>query len=156
MLEKPLNSNDATHVANVETKPGKFDITISFLHLILLHKNVEYLQEIVQQIGKNNIKNAFKQIVNVTPVKPVISEDSWIFGASCLHLAAKFWPEGLQILLPVLEKCPRRANVVSGRISYNDLKDLIDQKNDVENNDTMTSVTPLHIAVTNCDSLSTR
>ena len=37
-----------------------------------------------------------------------------------------------------------------------ELKDLIDQKNEVENDKRINSVSPLHIAVTKFDSLSTR
>ena len=85
--------------------------------------------------------------------KAVTTEDSWIFGASCIHLAAKFWPESLEILLPVFKRSLKRSNQMS---TEPELKDLIDQKNEVENDKRINSVSPLHIAVTKCDSLSTR
>ena len=61
--------NDLSTDPKTEVKPGKFNVTLHFIHLILLHQSEECLQVIIKKIGENNVKNAFKQLVNVTPVK---------------------------------------------------------------------------------------
>ena len=65
----------------------------------------------------------------------VAVEDSWLKQANCFHLAAKFNPRGLHFLLDNLKD-----------IDENLIQDL--HKNG--------SKSPLHVAATNVDSLSTR
>ena len=62
----------------------------------------------------------------------IASKDMWIYGAHVIHLAAKFMPQGLQLLL-----------------SMDNKSELIDKKSDYQ-------CSPLHVAATNNDSLSTR
>ena len=57
----------------------------------------------------------------------------WIYGANSIHLAAKFMPQGLELLLSCL----------------NDNSRVVDAKTDYE-------CSPLHVAAANNDSLSTR
>ena len=63
----------------------------------------------------------------------VASKDMWIYGANAIHLAAKFMPQGLELLLSSLEDNSR----------------LIGTKSLYE-------CAPLHVAAKNNDSLSTR
>ena len=63
----------------------------------------------------------------------IIEEDSWIDGANCIHLAAKFMPIGLEILFSVSKELQR----------------LISQPNTY-------GQAPLHIAARNKDTLSTK
>ena len=65
--------------------------------------------------------------------KNVASKDMWIYGANSIHLAAKFMPQGLELLLSCL----------------NDQIRVVDSKTDYE-------CSPLHVAAANNDSLSTR
>ena len=63
----------------------------------------------------------------------IIEEDSWINGANCIHLAAKFMPIGLELFFSVSK----------------DLQKLISEPND-------NGQAPLHIAARNKDTLSTK
>ena len=67
------------------------------------------------------------------PSENVASKDMWIYGANAIHLAAKFMPQGLELLLSSLEDNSR----------------LIDTASYYE-------CAPLHVAAKNNDSLSTR
>ena len=73
--------------------------------------------------------------VKVEPILPddVVKQDNWIFDANCIHLAAKFMPFGLKLLLENLMDCQALINVGN------------------HNN-----CTPLHLAAKNINSLSTR
>ena len=57
----------------------------------------------------------------------------WIYGANAIHLAAKFMPQGLELLLSSLD-------------DNSGLLDITSQE----------KCTPLHVAATSNDSLSTR
>ena len=63
----------------------------------------------------------------------VASKDMWIYGANAIHLAAKFMPQGLELLLS----------------SLGDNSRLIGTRSQYE-------CAPLHVAAKNNDSLSTR
>ena len=66
-------------------------------------------------------------------LEKVASKDMWIYGANSIHLAAKFMPQGLELLLSSLDD---KSGLVDMRSKYN--------------------CTPLHVAATSNDSLSTR
>ena len=66
-------------------------------------------------------------------VDNMASKDMWIYGANSIHLAAKFMPQGLELLLSSLDD---NSGLVDIRSDYN--------------------CTPLHVAATSNDSLSTR
>ena len=77
------------------------------------------------------------QLFEVTTDKSsanVADEDLWIFGANSLHLATKFYPKGLYILL---SSAKNRDALIS----------RTHQKK---------RITPLHLAAAQQDSLSTR
>ena len=103
--------------------------TFSFLHLLIIGKNFELLQYIFENQREVLIKELLKE-VKVQDPKPklIIEQDKWIFGANCIHLAAKFMPRGLNLILTKDNCCTRN----------------------------MKRLSPLHIAARNDDSLSTR
>ena len=103
--------------------------TFSFLHLLIIGKNFKLLQYIFEHQQENLMKELLKE-VSVQDPKPalIIEQDKWILGANCIHLAAKFMPKGLDLIL-TKDNCSTR------------------NKN---------GLSPLHIAARNDDSLSTR
>ena len=103
--------------------------TFSFLHMLIIGKNFDLLQYIFEHQHEVLMKELLKE-VKVQDPKPkmVIEQDKWIFGANCIHLAAKFMPRGLNLILT---------------------KDNCSTRN-------MNGLSPLHIAARNDDSLSTR
>ena len=103
--------------------------TFSFLHLLIIGKNFELLQYIFENQREVLMKELLKE-VKVQDPKPkmIIEQDKWILGANCIHLAAKFMPRGLNLILTKDNCCTRNTNGLS----------------------------PMHIAARNDDSLSTR
>ena len=63
----------------------------------------------------------------------ILEEDSWLDGANCIHLAAKFMPLGMELLFSVSKDLPK----------------LISEPN-------KNGQAPLHIAARNKDTLSTK
>ena len=63
----------------------------------------------------------------------IVEEDSWLDGANCIHLAAKFMPLGMELLFSVSKDLPKLTHSPN--------------KN---------GQAPLHIAARNKDTLSTK
>ena len=111
--------------------------SFSFLDLVVISRNIEILNYIVENY-KETITPVLCDGMEVeydesgSPSKNVVSQDIWIFGASLIHFAAKFMPEGLELLLSSLEN-----------------NKPVDTKS-------KHGLVPLHVAFRNNDSLSTR
>ena len=65
--------------------------------------------------------------------KRIVEEDSWLDGANCIHLAAKFMPMGMELLFSASKDLPKLTHSLN--------------KN---------GQAPLHIAARNKDTLSTK
>jgi hypothetical protein len=103
--------------------------TFSFVHFLIIGKNFKLLQYIFENQHEVLMKELLKE-VKVQDQKPkmIIEQDKWILGANCIHLAAKFMPRGLNLILT---------------------KDYGTTTN-------KNGLSPLHIAARNDESLSTR
>ena len=114
-----------------------FTLTLNILQMIILLRQ----NQILECILKKDISIEFWKIPvrvkgpNLNNELHVAEEDHWIIGASCFHLASKFNPNGLHLLLNYLRK--RQQTLMQ----------------DIHQNDSMT---PIHVAATNPDSQSTR
>jgi hypothetical protein len=74
-----------------------------------------------------------KVLVRIDSQETIVGDDNWIIEANCMHLAANFMPEGLDLILS----------------SANDPNKLVHLEN-------LHRLSPLHVAARNNDSLSTR
>ena len=116
------------------TATGSF----SFLDLVVISRNIKILSYIVENYKETITPEVLVEGIEVesdesgSPSKNVVSRDIWIFGASLIHFAAKFMPEGLELLLSSLEN-----------------NKPVDTKS-------KHGLVPLHVAARNNDSLSTR
>ena len=116
------------------TATGSF----SFLDLVVISRNIKILSYIVENYKETITPEVLVEGIEVesdesgSPSKNVVSQDIWIFGASLIHFAAKFMPEGLELLLSTLEN-----------------NKPVDTKS-------KHGLVPLHVAAGNNDSLSTR
>ena len=114
----------------------RFRVRFSLLHLIILHKELEMLRYVIEKSSKEQeVKKVFEKKVKIEPRKQVVSEDDWIFGATCIHLAAKFMPKGLELLLSKSPDCQKLLNTKSNG---------------------MRSLAPLHVSAMNSSALNTR
>ena len=93
----------------------------------IVHNHKDFLKE--ETLKPVSITSRLKE-------EHVISKDRWIFQASSLHLAAKFFPHGLKLLLSNFE-------------NNQTLMEVVSKKN-------QDGSTPLHLSAQNLDSLSTR
>ena len=112
--------------------------TFTFLHLLILCNDLDVLHQIATTHSDILHEEVSKQVTIKTltsnvKATSIVRQDNWIFDANCLHLAAKFMPKGLRLILENL-KSP----------------------NDLINIGNHNGSTPLHIAATNITSLSTR
>ena len=107
--------------------------SFSFFDLVVISRNMKILNYIVENYKKTITPEVLGEGIKVqSDSKNVISQDIWIFEASLIHFAAKFMPEGLELLLSTLEN-----------------NKPVDKKS-------KHGLTPLHVAARNNDSLSTR
>ena len=112
--------------------------SFSFLDLVVISGNIKILHYIVENYKETITPEVLGEGIEVesdeskNPSKNVVSQDIWIFGASLIHFAAKFMPEGLELLLSSLEN-----------------NKPVDTKS-------KHGLVPLHVAARNNDSLSTR
>ena len=128
-------------------KQGEIHGSFTFLHLLILSQNDKLLMYILDNTEKELLAKEVLmpvQVKNVKIFENVDEKDRWIRGANCIHLAAKFMPVGLELILTSLES-PMYANV------NNSHKEEV---NTISNPDD--KLYPLHIAVRNCDPISTR
>ena len=126
----------STFAGDTEEKSGYG--RFNFLQILILLQEMDILKYLVHN-HKDCLKGEIVKPVSIASKlngEPVISRDRWIIQASSLHLAAKFFPHGLKLLLSNFEHNQALMELVSK-----------------ENQD---GSTPLHLAAQNLDSLSTR
>ena len=86
---------------------GRIIGSFTFLHMLILCKEFD----ILKLICEGSLSDEFARQVKIDsspndpPLAPVtvVKEDRWIFDANGLHLAAKFMPQGLELLLSTLD-----------------------------------------------------
>ena len=86
---------------------GRIIGSFTFLHMLILCKEFD----ILKLICEGSLSDEFARQVKIDsspndpPLAPVtvVKEDRWIFDANGLHLAAKFMPQGLELLLSNLD-----------------------------------------------------
>ena len=82
---------------------GRIIGSFTFLHMLILCKEFDILKHICEESLSDEFARQVKidSSPNDPPLAPVtvVKEDRWIFDANCLHLAAKFMPQGLELLL---------------------------------------------------------
>ena len=128
-------------------KQRKIHGSFTLLHLLILSQNVKLLMYILDKTEKEVLANEVLKPVQVKNVKifeNVDENDRWIKGANCIHLAAKFMPVALELILTSLES-PMYSNV------KNSLKKEVNTINNPDD-----KLYPLHISIRNCDPISTR
>ena len=85
---------------------GRIIGSFSFLHMLILCKEFDILKHITD-FCEGSLSDEFARPVKIDPSpndpplvpETVVREDKWILDANCLHLAAKFMPQGLKLLL---------------------------------------------------------
>ena len=110
---------------------ANFKTEFTILHLIIICQRLQMLRHLIELMPIQEINRKVKVEQNKLRVK---KKERWIFGATCIHLAAKFLPEGLKDLLAITE-----------------VKDKLQSRGSEHY-----KITPLHVACLNQDSISTR
>ena len=110
--------------------------SFTFLHLLIIFQELIIIDYIVEN-HKDLLSVEFEKKVEI-PLKPTLHyttdlrQGNWIIDANCIHLAAKFTPEVLNLILSKLKS-----------------QDLINKGNHYGS-------TPLHLSSKNSDSFCTR
>ena len=114
---------------------SQFTVTLSLIHFVVLTRQNQILKFLLNSPltqGKwNGLVLVSKNGPDKKDVANLAEEDSWIYKATCIHLAAKFNTNGLHM---ILSKC----------------KELVKETH------TQGEISPLHVAVGKTSSLSTR
>ena len=85
----------------------------------------------------------------------LIGEDKWICMANCLHLAAKYFPGGLELILSYFDQVEKKELEEMDHLSTKKAKDFALRRHSKNvHKDGLFS--PLHVAASNPSSLSTR
>ena len=98
----------SNEVKNPDNENRKISASFTFLHLLILCKDMDILRHItkihsaslIDEVGRPVKIESSKKIIPAS----VVWRDNWIFDANCLHLAAKFMPHGLKLLLSNLDE----------------------------------------------------
>ena len=141
---------------------------VTLLHLVILHQDFVMLQHLIEEdLEKGYIgeKIKFRKVPNDFRI---VEDDQWLFDANCLHLASKYFPEGLNLLLSegkVKEKAKElidaKTRVVKqhepltqnkGCFPFCCPKEIHPEAQTKE----IVEIAPLHIAAKKPDSISTR
>ena len=100
----------AKHSRDLEKPTPNFLATFNLVHFAILVQNPQLLQFLIKQDpdqAKTNVKVKDESEL-------VIREQSWIFEASCAHLAARFFPQGLDLILSDKNICKAVINCKAG------------------------------------------
>ena len=134
-IQRPKETDDTSKNPNIHRRK-QFKAKFDFIHFLILTKKYRFLLQFLNlckgTITPKNVRiDEDSKKVSQIPRR----EDSWIFGANYVHLAAKYCPEALEILLQ--EQDSR-------------FKELPRQHNSRRN------VYPLHLAVMNENNLAAK
>ena len=154
------------------------EIQVTLLHLIILHKDVVMLENILKDLNEKDLESGYfgKPIkVGDNAHNFLIEDDRWLFSANCLHLATNYFPKGLNLLLSNeviknVAKClidtktrPPRQSVLSRHVPSEENHGCFYfccHKEKDQNGKTelvgRNSMAPLHIAARKANSVSTR
>ena len=154
------------------------EIQVTLLHLIILHKDVVMLENILKALNEKDLESGYfgKPIkVGDNAHNFLIEDDRWLFSANCLHLATNYFPKGLNLLLSNeviknVAKClidtktrPPRQSVLSRHVPSEENHGCFYfccHKEKDQNGKTelvgRNSMAPLHIAARKANSVSTR
>merc|ERR1711971_105763 len=75
---------------------------VTLLHLVILHQDVVMLQRLIKEITEEDLEEDYlKEKIKARKIRKefLVEDDRWLFDANCLHLASKYFPEGLNLLL---------------------------------------------------------
>ena len=124
------NKSNCTKIS----KTSQFKVSFDMVHFLILAKKYKLLFHFLSQYGEK-IQTRIDEMKPLPTEKVPIREHSWIFGANYLHMAAKYSPEALEILL---EDSKQR---------FHDLIHMPSQRR---------QILPLHLAAMNQTNLASR
>ena len=124
------DSPDGTELFSTPT-----EMTFNILHMVIILRKDKILRLLLDKMGFDAYEVWLHRVkVNFTNIDRDL-EKSWIYSANSLHLAAKFNPEALHLILSHLKDTPMKFK---------------------EKFTGLHGVTPLHVAAMNSDSISAR
>ena len=129
-------------------------LSLNLFHLVILLRKEDILKFLLKLKYSDPIKQWLRPVTVINP-KNLLDNDKWICQANCLHLAAKYFPRGLQIILSHFEEIEKEemaemAKVTTLRANAGSLRRLINESHNYQ------CLTPLHVASSSPFALSTR
>ena len=151
---------------------------VTLLHLVILHQDVVMLQHLIKEITEEDLEKGYlkeKIKYRMIPHDFLVEDDRWLFDANCLHLATKYFPEGLNLLLCEDKVKNKAKELINTKTKANTkrLDSTISHEASTQNKGCfpfcrpkeihpeaqtkeIVEIAPLHIAAKKPDSISTR
>ena len=127
-----VSKDDSDGIATLSAPTA---VTFNILHMVIILRKNKILRLILEKMHEDTIVVLLNNVkINKTNNGKDL-EKSWIFSANSLHLAAKYNPEALHMILSHLKNAPMALE---------------------EKFSGLHGVTPLHVAAMNSDSMSAR
>ena len=97
-IQRPKKGEEASEntQATIRRRTRHLRSQLDFIHFLILTRKYRFLLQFLNSFQKEFKFNVVR--VDIDVHKPS-RQDSWIFGANYVHLAVKYCPEALEILL---------------------------------------------------------
>ena len=132
-------------------------LSLNLFHLVILLRKEDILKYLLKKYSA--IKEWLKPVTVHFPrnYKPdnLMDYDKWICQANCLHLAAKYFPGGLEMILSYFDQVEKKELEEMDQFSTKKAKDFALRRH-IKHTHKDGLFSPLHVASSNPSSLSTR
>ena len=159
---------EACSVTDGEAHVTSLHLDVTLLHLVILHQDFVMLQRLIEEDlekGYLGEKIKFRKVPNDFLI---VEDDQWLFDANCLHLASKYFPEGLNLLLSEGKVKEKAKELIDAKTRADKQHEPLTQNKSCfpfccpkeihpeAQTKEIVEIAPLHIAAKKPDSISTR
>ena len=147
---------------------GGLHLDVTLLHLVILHQDFVMLQRLIEEDLEKGYLGKKIKIRNVPNDFLIVEDDQWLFDANCLHLASKYFPEGLNLLLSEGKVKEKAKELIDAKTRVDKQHEPLTQNKGCfpfcrpkeihpeAQTKEIVEIAPLHIAAKKPDSISTR
>ena len=141
---------------------------VTLLHLVILHQDFVMLQRLIEEDLEKGYLGEKIKFTKVPNDFRIVEDDQWLFDANCLHLASKYFPEGLNLLLSEGKVKEKAKELIDAKTRVDKQHEPLTQNKGCfpfccpkeihpeAQTKEIVEIAPLHIAAKKPDSISTR
>ena len=143
-------------------------LDVTLLHLVMLHQDFVMLQCLIEDALEKGYLGEKIKFTKVPNDFRIVEDDQWLFDANCLHLASKYFPEGLNLLLSEGKVKEKAKELIDAKTRVDKQHEPLTQNKGCfpfccpkeihpeAQTKEIVEIAPLHIAAKKPDSISTR